>query len=100
MNYISYNLLNMDKLTDIADQMGYNYSYLTKIFKQTTGKSITDYYISKKMEIAASLIIGTASSITKIAEKLNYSSVYTFSKAFKLYYGLSPLSYRTANAAK
>ena len=95
MSYISSNLLNIEKLSEISGKMGYNYSYLEKIFKQTTGKSITDYYVAKKMEIAAVLIKENTSSVSKIAETVNYSSVYTFSKAFKLYYGVSPSEYRS-----
>lgn len=94
MRYISLNLLSIRNLSDISDYLNYNYSYLSKIFKASTGKSITGYYVSAKMERAKTLICDERLPVSKVAEILNYSSVYTFSKAFKIFFGVSPTEFK------
>lgn len=44
--------------------------------------------------MSKSLMIKENLSLTEISEKLNYSSVYSFSKAFKNKYGLSPSAWK------
>ena len=39
-------------------------------------------------------------TVTKIAEMLNYASVYAFSKAFRKHYGLSPRAYENRKKGK
>lgn len=94
MRYLSLNLLSIRNLSEIAGYLDYNYSYLSKVFKKTTGKSLTDYYISLKMERAKTLIRDERFSVSKAAEMLNYSSVYAFSKAFKEFYGVPPTDFK------
>lgn len=94
MRYLSLNLLSIRNLSEITSYLNYNYSYLSKVFKKTTGKSLTEYYISLKMERAKTLILDERFSVSKAAEMLNYSSVYAFSKAFKEFYGVSPSAFK------
>lgn len=97
MNYIDthiYSLKNLDELADIFD---YSYSYLSSVFKKTTSNTLLNYYNKKKMDVAKLLILKNKIKITEIAEKLNYSSVYSFSKAFAKYYGTSPRNYFKCN---
>ena len=95
MRYISLNLLSIRNLSDISNYLNYNYSYLSKVFKASTGKSITEYYVSAKMERAKTLIYDERLPVSKVAEILNYSSVYTFSKAFKIFFGVSPSAFKS-----
>ncbi|MBR1996154.1 MAG: helix-turn-helix domain-containing protein, partial [Paludibacteraceae bacterium] len=60
------------------------------LFKQTTKTTIFDYLSTKKLERAKILIDEKKLSFTKIAEILNYASVYSFSKSFKYHFGISP----------
>lgn len=99
MRYLSLNLLSVRNLSEIADYMNYNYSYLSKIFKKQTGKSITEYYLSAKMERAKTLICDERFSISKAAETLGYTSVYSFSKAFKEFYGVSPKNFKNSTSS-
>lgn len=100
MRYLLLNLFRLNRLSDAADHLGYNYSYLSRVFRKTAGQSITDYFLSLKMERAKILLYENGLSVTDIAEKLNYSSVYAFSKAFKLKFGISPSEYRDKNNAE
>ena len=96
MRYIDANIFSIKKFSDIAEHFNYNYSYLSKVFKQTTKITLLEYLSNKRLECAKLLIEGGRSSLTKIAELLNYASVYSFSKSFKYHFGISPSEYKKA----
>ncbi len=90
MNYIDTHIYSITNLEFIAPKFNYNYSYLSNLFKKTTGKKLSDYFQSRKLETAKVLILENKHKITEIASMLNYSSPFSFSKAFKQKYGCSP----------
>ena len=94
INYIDRNLTKINKLTDIANDLNYNYVYISRIFKHKFGKSIYSYYSNKKLELAKKLIDEGQMSITEISDYLNYSSIYVFSRIFKKRFGISPNAYK------
>ena len=98
MDYINTHIYSITTLTEIADQFRYDYTYLSKIFTRTTSQSISEYYRQRRLEVARALIHEGALTASEIAEKLQYSSIYSFSKAFKNQYGLSPRDYKKKNA--
>ena len=70
------------------------YDYLSSLFKKTTGRTLLDYYQSSRLRVARSLVKENNLKINEIAELLNYSSVYAFSKAYKNKYGICPTGLR------
>ena len=94
MNYIDTHIYTMTGLEELSELTNYNYSYLSALFRRVTGKTLADYYRNRRLETARLLITENELSITHIADLLNYSSIYTFSRAFKDRYGLSPDQYR------
>ena len=89
MNYIDTHIYSLEKLESLAPNFNYNYSYLSKLFKNTTGKTMLEYYHGRKMQIAKTLVLEGKKKINEIAEMLGYN-LYSFSKSFKLAYGISP----------
>lgn len=94
MNYIDTHIYSIQNLVSIAEQFNYSYIYLSVLFKKTTGKNISEYYQSRRME-AASTLLNANKKIGEVSEMLNYSSPFAFSKSFKKYYGISPKRYQT-----
>jgi AraC-like DNA-binding protein len=94
MRHVDANIFSIKQFTDIATHFNYNYSYLSKVFKQTTNITLRDYLSNKKLERAKTLIEEGTQSLTKIAEILNYASVYSFSKSFKYHFGIAPTDYK------
>ena len=90
MNYIDTHIFSLKHLTDVADITRYNYSYLSALFKNTTGRTLSDYYKSARLKAARMLVKENRTSITRIAELLGYSSVYVLSRAYKNEFGVSP----------
>ncbi len=62
--------------------------YLERKFKATFGVSLIEYRNSKRMELASHLLENH--SVSKTAEFLGYESIYSFSRAYKRYYGFPP----------
>lgn len=94
MNYIDTHIYTLTSLEELSRVTCYNYSYLSALFHKVTSGTLAEYYRSRRLETAKLLIKEQNLSISKIAELLNYSSIYTFSRAFKDRYGQSPDSYR------
>ena len=98
MNYIDTHIYSMRSLDELSDIMKYNYSYLSALFKKTTGNTLLSYYHKKRLEVSRLLILEKSMKISDIAETLNYSSLYAFSRAFKEMYGISPKQYLKCNS--
>ncbi len=93
MNHIDthiYSLKNLEELTEIVD---YSYGYLSAVFKRTTGETLCDYYLKKRMDAARLMLLEGKLKVSDIAERLGYSTLYAFSKAFKGRFGVSPKNY-------
>lgn len=94
MSYIDthiYSLKNLEELTAVTD---YSYGYLSFVFKKTTGETLCSYYIRKRMEAARLMLTEGNLKITEISERLGYSTLYAFSKAFKGHFGISPKNFK------
>ncbi len=90
MYYIDTHLYTMQSLAEIADAMNYNYSYLSALFRQHSSTTLLEYYRNRRLEAAKLLLAEGKLSVGAIADLLRYSSVYTFSRAYKEKYGVSP----------
>ena len=94
MSYVDthiYSLKNLEELTAVTD---YSYGYLSFVFKKTTGETLCSYYIRKRMEAARLMLTEGNLKITEISERLGYSTLYAFSKAFKGHFGISPKNFK------
>ena len=92
INYIDNNIFAIQRLTDISQYTGYSYAYLSQVFSNAMGISLNVYYQKARFKRAVELLecgVGT----TQVAELLGFDSVYSFSRAFKNHFGLSPTHY-------
>lgn len=80
-------------LDDFEKYFSYNKYHLEKLFQAKYQKSIIAYRNEKRMTIAKELLLSDK-SVTFVSEKLGFSSIYAFSRAFKLHFGYSPIKIR------
>lgn len=80
-------------LNDLCEQFFMGKSRLSQMFKENTGKSPMHYLAELRIEEAKRLLREEA-TIGEIAEKLRYSSIQSFTRAFKNATGFSPTSYK------
>lgn len=80
-------------VASIAQRLNINRSYLFDIFKKKTGISPKQYLINVRLAHAVELITVYGKSIAAAAILCGYTDVYSFSKSFKLHYGVTPSQY-------
>jgi AraC family transcriptional activator of pobA len=68
--------------------------YLNKVVKQTTGKTVKNIIADAIIIEAKNLLEDPQFTIAMIAEELEFSGIYTFSKFFKRHTSISPSEYR------
>jgi len=88
---------NYDKpftLDDAALVASLSPKYLSRLFKEETGKGLTEFKIALKIDKARELLESTSFSVKEIAEKLGYESAEAFEKVFKRIEGRTPTEYR------
>lgn len=93
-NYHQVGLTNLV----IAKNFNYHPFHLGRLFKTYTKKSIHEYLLDYRIEMAKIMLVSTLDSITIIAEKTGFNSYSYFIELFKNRVGISPLKYRKSNA--
>jgi YesN/AraC family two-component response regulator len=89
IDYISALYMQEIRVEDIAKKMNLDRRYLSRIFKQRTGKSIQEHLISVRMDEAKKLL-KSGHSVIGAAKLCGYDDVCNFSKMFKKSVGVSP----------
>lgn len=84
-------------LEDAATQVNLSSSYLSRIFKEKCGMGFSDYLLKIKMEKACELLNDIQYKSYDIAYYIGYDNPKSFSRAFKVYYGMTPKEYRNRN---
>jgi AraC-like DNA-binding protein len=74
----------------IAKMVALSESTLKRYFKLIYGKSVYDYYLNKKMEMARTILLQNPYSVNEIAELMGYEKVSHFIEIFKKHHGCSP----------
>ncbi len=83
----------------IARAIGLSDSRLRTVFRQNFGISLGSYIRNYQTHQALSLMQDRSTALYEIAQTCGYSSLATFSRAFKEQTGLSPLAYRKKHFA-
>jgi YesN/AraC family two-component response regulator len=78
----------------LADQLQYEYNYLSNLFSESEGSTIEKYYINQKIEKVKELLIYDELNLSQIAYIMGYSSVAYLSSQFKKETGLTPSHFK------
>ena len=98
-NYIDNNFLSAITLDSLSGQFYFNKYTLLRKFKSVYKQNIMSYYKDLRIDYAKNILKTTSIPIHLLAEKLNFSDIYSFSRFFKSSVGCSPTVYRK-NAKK
>lgn len=79
----------------LAEHFHTSPSNLTRMVKQRTGQSFTDYLNHLRLSAAKELLARGELSVGEVSERVGYSSQHYFSRVFKNYVGLTPQRYRS-----
>ena len=78
----------------LADHLGRDYSYMSKLFSQHEGHTLENYYIDLRLERVKELLDYGELSVKEIAHQLGYSSGHYLSAQFKKVTGQSITDYQ------
>jgi AraC-like DNA-binding protein len=93
MSYIDSHLDDVT-LSDLAAHFGYHPNYVSSMLHRETGSTFSNILLKKRMERSSLLLRNTTLSIEKIAELSGFKSTSNFYKAFRGYFGTSPMEHR------
>lgn len=94
LDYIDMNINRSITMRDVAEHVGFSYNYFSKLFKDCTQTSFSDYMHKRRIKLSKNYLRDPRYKIYNIAEKVGYNSPEEFSRAFKRYIGCYPSEYR------
>ena len=81
-------------LTELANQVNYNPSYLSRSYKKQTNKNIMSYVKEVRLHKAKAMLIESNKRVADIAQECGFFSTRYFNTAFKKEIGIAPNTYR------
>jgi AraC family transcriptional regulator len=93
---LKQDLADPPSLEDLGRKIGCSHFYLSRIFSNHTGQTITQYLRQLRMEKAAELLRSGEYNVTEAALEVGYSSPSHFSQAFHETFGCCPGLYPLA----
>ena len=95
--YIYAHLKERITVAQLADALGVSAGYLSRLFKNETGDSVSAYIRKQKIETAKRLLKYSDYSLIDIANRLSFSSQSHFIQQFRELVGMTPKKYRDLN---
>ena len=78
----------------VLNTLNLNPAYVSKIFKEVTGKTFVEYLTWVRIEKSKKLLCEADLTIKDIAELVGYNNSHCFIKVFKEDAGITPGEYR------
>lgn len=94
--YMEINYHRKFNLSDMAGDLGLEYSYFFRLFKKAMGISPAEYLTNLRME-KAKMLLNSSIKVKNIPPLIGVSDVYYFTKLFKKHTGMTPAAYTKAN---
>lgn len=83
-------------INELCATVGYSKSYLSKLFREQTGETITSYAVKAKINKAKQLIQEQYMNFAQISDLLNFDNPQYFSKVFKRVTGVTPTEFKNS----
>lgn len=97
IRYLSTQYAEPVSIEDMADMLGYNRAYLSRLFKQQTGITPVTFLLKLRIDKAHLLLRERLElTIEQVAASVGFQDPLYFSKQFRRFYGQSPTAYREA----
>lgn len=92
-DYMTMNYMRKINIAYLAENIGVNRKYLSRIFKEATGQSMREFLVDLRMNKARGFIINQKYSVAAAASMVGYDDPFAFSKQFKKHFGHPPSHY-------
>ena len=87
-------------VSDIADYIGKSPNYISHIFKEKTGVTLTYYINFEKISAARNILKYSELDVSAVSNFLSFSSQAYFGKLFKEFTGMTPKKYKDEHRVK
>jgi YesN/AraC family two-component response regulator len=94
MEYVSANYMKRLSLNDISEHVSFSVSYLSRIFKEEKGLSLSSYINEVRIRNAKAMLLGSDMPLSSLAYCCGFDDQSYFSKVFKKLTGTTPGKYR------
>ncbi|SDT51439.1 two-component system, response regulator YesN [Paenibacillaceae bacterium GAS479] len=94
--YIKENLKEDLSLTRLSELVFLNPDYLSRLFRQRGGVTLSEYIVAQKISEAKHLLMTSPMLIQDVAKQLGFSTAGYFTRFFKKETGLTPEEYRSS----
>lgn len=94
VNQLAQGKGEMPSVKEMARSLNISSSHLRARFRASCGVSLGRHLRRLRMEKACGLLRLSRNRVSEVAEQCGFNSIFSFSRAFRTLYGLSPLAYR------
>ncbi len=94
MEYIETHIVDKISLRDMAAEIGYTETYISRKFKSESGESLSDAINRQKIQLAKSVLKDSPIPISELSDRLGFASPSYFSSVFKKFTGITPVEYQ------
>lgn len=94
LRFVEENYQN-GELTELANRLHYDVSWLSREIKQSTGKNYTDLVQAKRLSQAAFLLHNTTMTTAQIGNLVGYDNLSYFYRIFALKFNMTPKQFRS-----
>ena len=84
----------------VANSLGYNATYLGRVFRDEQGLSFREWLSGRRIEKAARLLKESDTTVCRVAQQVGYVQYRLFLEHFKHLYGETPEQYRKRHGNK
>ena len=94
LDHLNKNYMDDLTLDSLAAYAGFSRYTLSRMFRQHTGVTFTQYLSRRRVEMAMELLSGTRMPVTQVALQCGFNSIATFNRVFREVRGCTPTQYR------
>lgn len=94
LEYLNKNYMDDMTLDTLAVYAGFSRYTLSRMFRQHTGLTFTQYLSQRRVEMAMELLSTTRIPVTQVALQCGFNSIATFNRVFRDVKGCTPTQYR------
>lgn len=94
VDYIENHYKKPLSLSDLAEALGYEYCYFSKIFNRMFSMSFNNYINTYRFNEACEMLTCTNMPITEVSYESGFQSIRSFNNTFKRLAGVSPSEYK------
>ncbi|KYG91269.1 hypothetical protein A0U40_15005 [[Bacillus] sp. KCTC 13219] len=97
ISYVRNNYKQEIKLSELAQSLFVSPPYLSNLFKEQTGTTLSEYIMKYRIEKSKKLLLEGEKSIGAISEEVGFNSQNYYNRVFKKYEKMTPQDYRSQN---